>query len=303
VPSRPPEQTHGTNFASGQVTFASQPSYERNANHYKLNDLVIYWNVDLLLMPAPEAKDVKGLEFSIYNSAFNSLLSTHPAYYIYGWIHNSRYFSRTVSIHSMNRLLDFNIWEHSKSRILAIDLCFQWDPGIMKILMHAKCDVGELIGTLRNLLNQITWYHCPHGYAKKELVLYNFRYPSCVEVDTNAHALEQAVHISMCNNFCSFIHFGCCLQYKQWDPGVSSEVLKLSVAVTQHTTRQPSKLRKGTWCKMFNYKQGRAEQAIAWGQAMFLGGGNVMTVHVAALDWVIMGCGPDGFGLVPTLEL
>jgi hypothetical protein len=54
-----------------------------------------------------------------------------------------------------NLLRDSFVWKNNKS-VLAVKLYVQGDPGIMKILMHAKCDVGKLIGTLRNLLNQIT---------------------------------------------------------------------------------------------------------------------------------------------------
>jgi hypothetical protein len=150
------------------------------------------------------------------------------------------------------------------------------------------------------ILNPITGNPYSHGYVKTKPMLYNSGYTSYVEGDTNANALEQAFNLRVCNNFCSWFHFTRHLQYKQWDPGVSAEVRKLSVA--GHTTHQTSKSRKGTWCKMFNYKQARAEQAIAWGQAMFLEGGNVMTVHVAALDWVVIGCGPGGIGLVPMLQ-
>jgi hypothetical protein len=94
-----------------------------------------------------------------------------------------------------NLLRDSFVWKNNKS-VLAVKLYVQGDPGIMKILMHAKCDVGKLIGTLRNLLNQIIGNQCPHGYVKKESMLYNFGYPSCVEDDT-ANVLEQAIHINM----------------------------------------------------------------------------------------------------------
>ncbi|KAM0873042.1 hypothetical protein ACQ4PT_038327 [Festuca glaucescens] len=53
------------------------------------------------------------------------------------WVQNSNNFARTMRIHSMNLLPDFNVWDNSKSRIIATEICFQWDPGIIKnVLMH-----------------------------------------------------------------------------------------------------------------------------------------------------------------------
>lgn len=48
--------------------------------------------------------------------------------------------------------------------------------------------------------------------------------------------------------------------------------------------------------------QGLPGQAIAWGQAMFLGGGNVIPVDAAALGLVVLGCGPVVLGLGLVLE-
>jgi hypothetical protein len=81
--------------------------------------------------------------------------------------------------------------------------------------------LNRMLGTstdrddMSEVLTNIEGNQCFHGYVKKELVLYNFGYPSCVEDDTKGNALEQVIHISMSNNFCSFIHFGCCFQYKK----------------------------------------------------------------------------------------
>jgi hypothetical protein len=74
------------------------------------------------------------------------------------------------------------------------------------------------------------------GMSRKELVLYNSGYPSCVEDATKGNALEQAIHISMCNILCSSIHFGCCFQYKKWDPGVWITVAKIPELSTLRTS-------------------------------------------------------------------
>ena len=46
----------------------------------------------------------------------------------------------------------------------------------------------------------------------------------------------------------------------------------------------------------------QSDHAIAWGQAMFLGGGNVIHVHRTAQGLAVMGRGPGGLGLVLALE-
>ncbi|XP_047071546.1 uncharacterized protein LOC124680540 [Lolium rigidum] len=80
----------------------------------------------------------------------------------------------------MHKLLrDSAVWEDNKSVLLAVELFVQWDPGIIKISMHAKSDIGKLVSTLRQLLNSITGNRRSHSYPKLELVIYNSGYTSC----------------------------------------------------------------------------------------------------------------------------
>ena len=114
-----------------------------------------------------------------------------------------------------------------------------------------------------------------------------------------------------CYYFCSLIHLTNQLQYKQWDPGENTENGKMLMATNLHDrgyefySNQQSKL-QSIICTLGRpwdpgivafrewQVQGdisaevgaaaaicdRIDRAIAWGQAMFLGGGTVTTAHV-----------------------
>jgi hypothetical protein len=82
---------------------------------------------------------------------------------------------------------------------------------------------------------------------------------------------------------------------RPWDPGIV--IMYKSVVPACFKAR-------GSQCRSGRYKVLRPEQAIAWGQAMFFGGGNVTPVDVTALGLAlaVMGCGPGGLGLGLAVE-
>ena len=100
----------------------------------------------------------------------------------------------------------------------------------------------------------------------------------------------QVQGLCKCINLCPFSGMASDLEYKQWDPGTSQKVFECF-------SNQDRQIIAATFQVCPEYPLAalrlcRPHRAIAWGQAMFLGGGNVMTVHVDALGFVAMGLGP-----------
>jgi hypothetical protein len=91
-----------------------------------------------------------------------------------------------------------------------------------------------------------------------------------------------------------------CLQYRPWDPGIgwiiAEGVHLLVTAGATDTKGWPSGFRRRFLHLSWSCSALRPQRAIAWGQAMFLGGGNVMSVYGGIQGELYMGRGPAVVG-------
>jgi hypothetical protein len=69
----------------------------------------------------------------------------------------------------MNLPLDLNVWGDSKSRILATELYFQWDPGIMLNAFMEAMSVIRKLSSIIHLAQQSAYFHLPHLQVINEL--------------------------------------------------------------------------------------------------------------------------------------
>jgi hypothetical protein len=295
---------------------------------------------------------VRAILFVYVQCLLASRLSRHlyPAGSLYaGWVQNSKHFSGTMNIHSMNLLLDFNVWEDSKSGILAIELCFQWDPGIIEnvlmealfvqlswksvelpvlyiqvIKLYSYTVSGHTIGyPIHNLLrDSVVWEITYNGATYWSGAV---RLPLCLKLEmhdtlstgtlrtwnpmvfstvfhcwslgSNGNEKNMSWHLQIqeepckCSNLCSLIGVSSNLQYKhkQWDPGIIQK--DMVCFLKQYQQILTAKLQGCSEYVYDAFLPCRSHRAIAWGQAMFLRGGNVMTTHMDTMGRVALGHG------------
>lgn len=119
------------------------------------------------------------------------------------------------------------------------------------------------------------------------------QYSPC-NLDVQNHMIRQVQQeLWKCYYFCFLILLANHLQYKQWDPGVmcnlSADEIQIFSARPRRIADQISWLRRRflyiSWsCSLLQH-----EQAIAWGQAMFFGGGIVMSGALGDVGLGLMG--------------
>ena len=158
-------------------------------------------------------------------------------------------------------------------------IAMSWDPGVNN--QQIMCTHQEL----EREIDKST--RLDHVIAGLELLF--------MEIPSEEGKLQQIVSKDMENYVSqwtlSLIHMANHLQYKQWDPGVTwivgAEGIKLCSTQPRGTTDRISWLRRRFLCRSWSCSLLRPDLGIAWGQAMFLGGGIVTTTPRAWSLWAL----------------
>lgn len=169
------------------------------------------------------------------------------------WVLNSKHFAGTIRISFMNLPLDLNAVEDSKCRILAVELYFQWDPGTM---LNAFIDA----------ISGIEW-----GILIIRTSSQNYGYEFYSNQQSKLHCAKSEFRMLPSKD----------LQIP-WDPGdwqnnavCASPAQPFQVLETPWDPGALSMSRRDNLGESWSCVRLilRHEYAIAWGQAMFFGGG------------------------------